>query len=147
MPSESIRASGQTPSLDLGLLVGRILLVAIFPISGYYKAIAVPRTTGYFASLGAPMPGVAVWIAILAEFLLPILVLLGVRTRWAAIGLILYTLGTSLIGHRFWDFDAGTQYAQYFGNLMHFMKNLCMVAGLALLALLGPGRYAVQPRP
>ena len=30
---------------------------------------------------------------------------------------------------------------------MSFFKNLAMIAGLGLIALLGPGRYAIQPRP
>ena len=146
MPSDMTRAN-PAPPIDLALLVARILMVAIFPISGYYKAIAIGPTTKYFTGLGAPMPEIAVYVAIFAEFVLPLLILLGVKTRWAAIGLILYTLGTSLIGHRFWDYSAATQYAQYFGNLMSFMKNICMVAGLGLIALLGPGAYSVEKRP
>ena len=70
-------------------------------------------------------------------------IVLGVKTRWAALGLILYVLGTSIIGHRFWEAAP----AAYFGQLMSFMKNLAMVGGLALLATTGPGRYAVDPRP
>jgi putative oxidoreductase len=150
MPSDVIRsrdfAADRTMNLDLALLVGRVLMVAIFPISGYFKAINIAGTTGYFEKLGAPMPGVAVWVAILAEFILPVLVVIGFKTRWAALGLILYVLGTCIIGHRFWEFDAATQYPMFFSNLMGFMKNLGLAGGLGLIALLGPGRYALDAK-
>jgi len=146
MPSDSIRTADRTANLDLALLVGRVLLVAIFPISGYFKAIATGPTAAYFERLGAPLPGVAVWAAILAEFILPVLVIIGFKTRWAAIGLILYVIGTNAIGHRFWEFDAAAQYPMFFNNLMGFMKNIGLIGGLGLIALLGPGRYAVEPR-
>jgi putative oxidoreductase len=136
-------AAALPAKFDLVALIGRILLVAIFPISGYWKVSAIAGTTGYFEKLGAPLPGVAVWVAILAEFVLPLLVVLGVKTRWAALGLILYVLGTTILGHRFWEAAP----AAYFGQLMSFMKNVAMIGGLGLLAALGPGRYALSPRP
>ena len=64
-------------------------------------------------------------------------------TRWAALVLILYVAGTSIIAHRFWEFAPPAQ----FGQMMQFFKNLCMIGGLLLVAVIGPGRYAVQPRP
>lgn len=138
-------AAARPANFDLVALVGRILLVAIFPVSGWFKLVVngPAGTAGYFEKLGAPMPEVAVWVAIIAEFVLPLLVVLGVKTRWAAIGLILYVIGTSIIGHRFWEAAPPA----YFGQLMSFMKNLCMIGGLLLVAVLGPGRYAVRPRP
>jgi putative oxidoreductase len=91
------------------------------------------------------MPGIVVWLVIAVEFVLPLLLVLGIRTRWVALALMLYTIATACIGHRFWTFDAATQYPQYFNNLTHFLKNLGIAGGFALLAMLGPGRYAVEP--
>jgi putative oxidoreductase len=137
--------AAQASKFDLVALVSRILLVAIFPISGWFKLMVngPAGTASYFEKLGAPMPEVAVWVAIIAEFVLPVLVVLGIKTRWAAIGLLLYVLGTTIIGHRFWEVPQ----AAYFGQLMSFWKNVAMMGGLALLAAVGPGRYAVDPRP
>lgn len=128
-------------NLDFYLLVARILLVLIFPLSGWAKLDAVGPTTAYLTTLGAPMPPVAVWLAIAAEFVLPALVIIGLFTRWAALGLILYTAATMILAHRFWDVPA----AQAFGQQMHFFKNLSMMAGLGFVVLLGPGRYAFKP--
>ena len=50
---------GYHPTL---LLVGRILLAAIFLIAGSRKVMTYAATVGYFTKLGFPMPEVmAVW--------------------------------------------------------------------------------------
>jgi len=141
MPSDTTAPAA--PNTDLALLISRILLVALFPISGTVKLMNPTGTAAYLGSLGAPMPEIAVWVAIAAELILPVLVLLGVFTRWAALGLILYTIGTIFIGHRFWEFSG----PQFNGQLFSFMKNWALCGGLGLLAWFGPGRYAISPKP
>ena len=66
MPSDTARSLDRPANLDAGLLLARILLSALFLVSGYFKLMAVERTTGYFAGLGVPMPGIMVWLTILA---------------------------------------------------------------------------------
>ena len=127
-------------SQDLILLITRILLVLVFPISGYYKILGWPGIVTILTNAGAPMPYVGGIVAVVAEFLFPAMVILGIGTRWAALGLILYTLGTSVIAHRFWEFAP----PQQFGQMMSFFKNLCMMAGLALIVWFGPGRLALR---
>ena len=129
--------------LDLILLIARIALVVLFPISGYFKIMGWPGIVGTLTQQGAPLPYLGGVLAILAETLCPLLIVIGLWTRWAAFGLILYTLGTSVIAHRFWEFAGPAQMAQVFS----FFKNLSMVGGFLILAWIGPGRYAVQPRP
>ncbi|MFC7477137.1 DoxX family protein [Dankookia sp. GCM10030260] len=146
MPSDTARSLDRPANLDAGLLLARIMLSALFLVSGYFKLMAVERTTGYFAGLGVPMPGIMVWLAILAELGLPILLLLGIRTRWVALALCLFTLVTAAIGHRFWGIDTATQFPQYVGQLTQFLKNLGIAGGFLLLALTGPGRFAVDRR-
>lgn len=139
MPRDAARAWPE--GADLALLIGRILLVAIFPISGYYKLIGWPGIVTTLTQAGAPLPMAGGVVALAAELLLPVLVVLGIGTRWAMIGLILYTLGTSVIAHRFWEFAP----PQQFGQIMQFMKNLSMIGGMAVVAAVGPGRYALRP--
>jgi putative oxidoreductase len=135
-------ASVATPwNPDLALLVGRILLVAIFPISAYYKLTGWPGVVNTLTQAGLPLPTVGGYGAIAVEFLLPALVVLGIATRWALLGLILFTLATMFISHRFWEFAP----PQQFGQMMQFMKNLAMIGGMAVVAALGPGRYALRP--
>ncbi|MBY0334457.1 MAG: DoxX family protein [Acetobacteraceae bacterium] len=141
--SGSVTARSDAGNLDLALLVARILLVVIFPISAYYKIIGWPGIVGMLAQQGAPLPMLGGYIAIAVEILGALLVVIGLWTRWAALVLILYVAGTSIIAHRFWEFAPPAQ----FGQMMQFFKNLCMIGGLLLVAVIGPGRYAVQARP
>lgn len=127
---------------DLALLVGRILVVAIFPISAYYKIIGWPGIAGMVERAGLPyaMPIAAIGTA--AELLLPILVVLGLFTRWAALGLILYVVAATYIGHPvLWRIAPDA----FFRELMGQMKNLAMIGGLLMVVGTGPGRFALQP--
>ncbi|MDO9712051.1 DoxX family protein [Paracraurococcus lichenis] len=147
MPSDiAARPAAAPASQDLGLLVARVMLSALFLYSGWAKFSAPDRTAGYFGSLGLPMPGVMVWVAIAAELVLPILLLIGIRARWVAFALCVFTLVTALTGHKFWTFDAATQAQQASAQLTQFLKNLGIAGGFLVLGLTGPGRYAADRR-
>lgn len=139
MSSTTNRAGGA--NFDLYLLIARIMLVVIFPISGWAKFGNVAGTVTYLTSLGAPMPSIAVWLAIGFELLLPVLVAVGLFTRWAALGLIIYTACTIILAHRFWEFSGQAQ----FGQTMSFFKNISVMLGLGFIMQFGPGRYALKP--
>jgi putative oxidoreductase len=127
---------------DLSLLLGRIFLVAIFPISAYYKIIGWPDIARRVTSVGLPYPDYVAMVGTGVEMLFPILVILGLFTRWAAFGLILYVLAATYIGHPVvWRVPPDA----FFRELMSVMKNLAMIGGLLLLMGAGPGRIAVQP--
>ena len=53
----------------------------------------------------------------------------------------MFTLGTALLGHRYWSLE-GTARHQ---NELNFYKNLSIMGGLLLLAITGPGRFALMP--
>jgi putative oxidoreductase len=127
---------------DLSLLLGRIFLVAIFPISAYYKIIGWPEITKRVASAGLPYPEYLGMVGTAAEMLLPVLVILGLFTRWAAFGLIIYVLAATYIGHPVLWRMAPDGFVR---ELLSQMKNLAMIGGLLLLMGAGPGRIAIQP--
>ncbi|WP_052388714.1 DoxX family protein [Belnapia moabensis] len=143
MSATTSPVTARSGDLDAVLLVGRIAMVVLFPISAYFKIMGWPGIVGMLTQQGAPLPYLGGIVAVLAETVFPLLVILGLWTRWAAFGLILYTLGTSVIAHRFWEFEGPAQMGQIFS----FFKNLSMCGGFLLLAWIGPGRYAVQPKP
>jgi putative oxidoreductase len=126
---------------DLALLVFRILLVAIFPISAYYKVIQWPGIANVVEKTGIPYAYQLAMLGTAAELILPFLIIFGIATRWAALGLILYVLAATYIGHPIWRVAPDV----FFGQLMSFMKNLGMIGGLLLLVVFGPGRLALQP--
>ena len=126
---------------DVSLLLLRLCLAAIFPISAYGKITGWPKIVDTVANAGVPQPYIASLIGVTAEAVLPILLVVGIGTRWAAIGLLIYTAAASLIGHPFWRVPS----PEVFMNLASFLKNLGLMAGFLVLAALGPGRLAVQP--
>ena len=124
------------------MLVGRILLSLVFLIAGYRKLMGVAASAGYFAKLGFPMPEVMVWVAIAVELGGAILLIVGWKTRWAALLLALFTLIATFAAHRFWEVDA----AQYANQMNHFLKNMAIVGGHVILAATGPGALSVDGR-
>ena len=127
---------------DLSLLLGRIFLVAVFPISAYYKIIGWPEIARRVASAGLPYPEYLAMVGTGVEMLFPILIILGLFTRWAALGLIIYVLAATYIGHPvLWRMAPDGFVRELFSQ----MKNLAMIGGLLMLMGTGPGRIAIQP--
>jgi putative oxidoreductase len=118
-------------------LLGRILLVALFVISGYGKLMNPGGTAGYLGKLGVPMPEILVWVVIAVELLGSLLLVIGWQTRAVAWGMAIFTLLTALIGHKFWVDPA---------QMTNFLKNLSIMGGFLMLAVAGPGRLSVDRR-
>ena len=120
-------------------LVGRIFLGALFVVAGYGKLTGFAAFAGYLAKLGFPAPEAMAVLAILFELGGGILLIIGWQTRWVAWALIVFVAVATFAAHRFWDFDA----AQRTMQMTQFLKNLAIVGGFMLLAVHGPGRYAI----
>ena len=73
-------------------------------------------------------------LVILTELGGGLLVLFGLKTRWAAIALFGFCLLTALFFH--------LRAAQ----AMHFDKNIAMAGGFLALAILGPGLWSLDAR-
>jgi len=125
------------------LLIARLAIAPLFLISAFYKLAQWPGIVTALDNQGAPLPMVGGVLAVAAEAVLPILLILGLRMRWTALGLIVYVLGTNLIAHRFWEFSGGAQ----LGQMLAFFKNIALCGGLLVLTISGPGRFSMQPRP
>ena len=124
------------------LLVGRLLLAALFLVFGIRKLMAVAATAGYFAKLGFPAPEVIAWVAIVIEIGGGLLLVLGWHARRAAWLLILFVAIATAMAHRFWEFDA----AQYANQMTHFFKNVAVIGGLLYVAMLGSGGLSLDSR-
>lgn len=122
------------------ILLGRILMMVLFVMSGWGKLTGFQGTVGYMTSTGAPMPEVAAAVAVVMEFGVGIALLIGLWTRPLALLMALFVLGTSFIAHSYWDMQGAMEAA----NKIQFYKNLSIMGGLFLLAAVGPGKYAVQ---
>jgi putative oxidoreductase len=124
------------------ILVSRIILVLLFLIFGWMKLTGYSGTVSYMAQVGAPLPPVSAIIAIVMEFGVSIALILGLFVRPLAILLLVYTLGTSLIGHHYWTMTGAEQYE----NMINFYKNVSVMGGLLLLFTNGPGKYSLDAK-
>lgn len=127
---------------DAVILVARILLMVLFVMFGWSKLTGFAGTVAYMASTGAPVPGLSAAIAVVMEFVVGIALLVGFFTRPLALLLALYTLGTAIIGHHYWNMTGAVQY----DNMIHFYKNISIIGGLLLLCVTGAGKYSIDRR-
>lgn len=127
---------------DAVILVARILLMVLFVMFGWSKLTGFSGTVAYMTSTGAPVPELSAMIAVVMEFVVGVALLVGFFTRPLALLLAVYTLGTAIIGHHYWNMTGAMQY----DNMIHFYKNISVIGGLLLLCVTGAGRYSVDRR-
>lgn len=127
---------------DAVILVARILLMVLFVMFGWSKLTGFSGTVAYMTSTGAPVPELSAMIAVVMEFVVGVALLVGFFTRPLALLLAVYTLGTAIIGHHYWNMTGAMQY----DNMIHFYKNISVIGGLLLLCVTGAGGYSVDRR-
>lgn len=124
---------------DALILVARVMLVALFIMTGWQKLTGFGATAAYMKATGVPLPEIATLVSIIVEFFFGLGIVLGIFTRVLAWIFVAFTLGTALLGHRFWTLQGEKRHE----NFLNFFKNVSIAGGLLLLALVGPGRYAL----
>jgi len=130
----AIVANGNTSVLPL---VGRLLIAAIFLLSGLAKAADPAGTIGYIASAGLPFPQIGYATALVVEIVGGVLLAIGYRTRLVASALAAFTLAAAFGFH----FQLSDQ-----NQFIHFFKNLAMAGGLLQVIAFGPGRFSLDAR-
>ena len=144
--SNSITATANNtdalPGRDLLALAGRLLVAYLFIPAGFAKLMGFAGTVGYIKSVGLPLPEVAAAIAIVVELGAGIALLLGYKTRIAAIVLAVFTLVASFFFHAYW---AAPEAMKMVATLL-FTKNIAIVGGLLTLAAFGPGRLSIDKK-
>nr|WP_280519624.1 DoxX family protein [Cupriavidus pauculus] len=117
--------------------VGRILMAAIFLVSGIGKLAAPAATMGYIASVGLPAPALGLIGALILELAGAALLAAGYKTRLVALLLAGYAAVTALIFHH----ALGDQ-----NQMFHFLKNLAMAGGLLQVVAFGAGAFSLDNR-
>ena len=120
------------------ILAARFLLAALFLIFGWRKLRDYSGTVDQMVQLGVPMPVLAAAVATFMELPVAFAVAVGAFTRPSAALMFFYTLGTALIGHRYWTVTGPA----YVDALDSFYKNLGIMGGFLLLYMTGPGKYS-----
>ncbi|MBR8653938.1 DoxX family protein [Achromobacter sp. Marseille-Q0513] len=136
--SSNAPTASRTASNRLGdgaELLGRIMLAALFALSGLGKISAYAATAGYMAAAG--LPGALLPLAIIAEIGGGLALILGWKTRAVAVLLAGFTLLTGLLFHA----NLGDQM-----QMIMFMKNLAIAGAFLILAARGAGSYSLDAR-
>ncbi len=122
------------------ILAARLLLTALFLIFGWRKLRDFSGTVSQMVQLGVPTPVLAAVIATFMELPVAFAVAIGAFTRPLAVLMALYSLGTALIGHRYWTVKG----ADYVDSLDGFYKDLSIMGGFLLLFMTGAGQYSID---
>ncbi len=118
-------------------LVGRLLMAAIFVMSGIGKIANPAGTIGYISSAGLPFPELGLAAAIAIEVGGGLLLVAGLYTRQVALALAAFSIVTGLVFHS----AVGDQ-----NQMIHLMKNFAMAGGLLQVAAFGAGTLSLDAR-
>ena len=122
---------------SFALLIARIFASAIFILGGFNKLTHMKATVQGFTRLGVPSPHAAYWIAVAVEFGCGLLLLFGLKARFAAAVLAVFCLATAALAHA--DFTNAAQQTQ-------LLKNLSMAGGFIALAVVGAGFFSIDTK-
>ncbi len=128
-------SSGAVTSPGAPALIGRILIAAIFVLSGASKITQPGATIAYMTAAGLPLAPIGLVVAALIELGGGIGLILGYRTRLAATVLALFALVTAFVFHT--DFSDQNQF-------IHFFKNVAVAGGLLQIVAFGAGRLSLD---
>ena len=124
------------------LLLGRVALAALYLPSGWGKLTNIAGFAGVLASKGLPGPAMA-WAAVGAalEFFGSLAILLGFKTRYAALLMIVFTLFAAFLSHSYWTL---TDPAALRNQFIHFWKDIAIIGGLLFLFVRGAGSLSLD---
>jgi putative oxidoreductase len=111
-------------------LVARAMLAYIFIVEGVEKIANYSGVVGYMRTNG--VDGRLLPLVILTELGGGLLVLVGLKTRWAALALFGFCLLTALFFHLGAD------------QTIQLQKNIAMAGGFLALAILGSGAWSLD---
>ncbi|MBP0617613.1 DoxX family protein [Jiella mangrovi] len=112
------------------ILAGRVLLAAIFVVSGFGKLTGAEGFSGFLASLGFPAPLAMAYLVGAFELLAGVAVIVGFQARIVGIALALFCVATGFLVHA--------------GDQTVLLKNIAMAGGFLVLAGSGAGAIAVD---
>jgi putative oxidoreductase len=151
----SFAFGGTEPTMQMAYTLGRILLPLVFIVEGIRKLMNVDEIANMLARNNVPVPDEIVpylggmpkfqaagYTVAGVEVICGLMILVGLKARWAALVLIVFTAATIFFVHHFWDMDAASMAAQR----IEALKNLSIMGGLLLIVAVGAGPGAMERR-
>ena len=127
-----------TRSEDAALLLGRVLIAALFLPSGYSKLMAFSSFATSLASKGVPYPEIVAGLLVAAEFLGPIALIIGLWPRWTAVALIGFT--AAMLWLTYGPSMTGLVFRPR--QNVEFFQNLAITGGLLMYFASGSGGWS-----
>jgi putative oxidoreductase len=114
---------------------GRFFLAIMFFMSGITKISQYAGTQGYMEAMG--VSGALLPLVILVEVMGGLAIILGWKTKYAAIPLAGFSILSAILFHA--DFSNQAE-------MTNFMKNIAIAGGFLTLFVHGPGAFSVDNR-
>ncbi len=122
---------------NLALLLGRLMIAALFIFNATIMARSLGNYTAQFAGAGLPYANyIAIAVAV-GQFAGGVMIAVGLWTRLAALVLALIAVAIAILFQRSFATDAET---------IRSLKEFAIVGGLLSLFASGPGRWSMDAR-
>jgi putative oxidoreductase len=141
--------------MNAAYTLGRIFLSLVFVVSGVQKLMNISVIAKMLADNNVPIPEQVVpylqgipkyealgYLAAAVEIIGGLMVLIGLKARWGALLLAVFTALTIVFVHHFWDMTGSA----LTDNLTEALKNLSIIGGLLLVVAVGSGPGAMDRR-
>ena len=106
------------------------LVGLLFVVAGINKILGFDYVAQWMAAAGLPATSVLLVATIALETGAGLLLMIGWKTRWAALALAAFLVPTTLVFHAFWGADA----AQFQDPLTQFLKNTAIFGAMLMIA-------------
>jgi putative oxidoreductase len=140
--------------MNAAYMLGRILLSLVFVVAGIQKLMDIRPTADMLAATKIPIPEQIVpylgdipkyqalgYLIAAIELICGLMVLIGLKARWGALVLIVFTAAT-ITHHHFWDMSGEA----FSSNLTEVLENLSIMGGLLLVVAVGAGPSSMDRR-
>ena len=141
--------------MNAAYTLGRILIPLVFIVGGIRKLMNVEGIAKMLADANVPIPDEIVpylggmqkfqtagYFVAAVEVICGLMILIGLKARWAALVLIVFTAGAIFFVQHFWDMSGDA----FFTNMTQALKNLSIIGGLLLIVAIGSGPGAMDRR-
>lgn len=146
--------------LNVAYTFGRILLPLVFVVLGIQKLMNVTEIAKMLADNNVPVPDEIIpylsslglggmgkfefagYVVGAVEVICGLMIIAGLKARWGAVVLVVFTAGTIFFVHHFWDMQGPAFRIQ----MIEALKNLSIIGGLMLVAACGSSPSALDRR-
>jgi putative oxidoreductase len=126
---------------DLGILLARICLSAVYLYSALDKTINWLNGLNFVYGLRLPQPKFVLIGTIVVQYVGGLAILLGYQTRHGAWLLLAFTVVATVVAHN----PVRLRGEEFRRQVTLSLEHLAIVGGLLMLAVVGPGSYSLRP--